>query len=134
VTALQIVENGNTSELARNVGQNPLPHALKVRAVRAEDIPTVAKRIEAAAYPGVQKVNYGEETTKRVIQAATVIPSGETELPVSSMAIGFVVSAIVGAGALVLVLKLLYAARFRVFTGYVWLLAAAVLALGVGID
>ena len=72
--ALEIMRE-RTPELARNVGQNPLPHALKVRAVRAEDIPTVAQRIEAAAYPGVQKVNYGEETTKRVIQAATVISS-----------------------------------------------------------
>jgi cell division transport system permease protein len=72
--ALEIMKE-RTPELARNVGQNPLPHALKVRAVRAEEIPTIAKRIEAAKYPGVQKVNYGEETTKRVIQAATVISS-----------------------------------------------------------
>jgi cell division transport system permease protein len=72
--ALQIMRE-RTPELARNVGQNPLPHALKVRAMNAEEIPTIARRIEAAAYPGVQKVNYGEETTKRVIQAATVISS-----------------------------------------------------------
>jgi cell division transport system permease protein len=72
--ALEIMKE-RTPELARNVGQNPLPHALKVRAVRAEDIPTLAQRIEAAGFPGVQKVNYGEETTKRVIQAATVISS-----------------------------------------------------------
>lgn len=41
-------------------------------------------------------------------------------------AVGFVVSAVVGIGALLLVLRLLYAARFRYFSYYVWALAAVV--------
>ncbi len=42
------------------------------------------------------------------------------------LAVGFAVSALVGIAALKLVLKLLYRARFRYFSYYVWLLAAAV--------
>ncbi|CAN5524815.1 undecaprenyl-diphosphate phosphatase [soil metagenome] len=41
--------------------------------------------------------------------------------------VGFLVAAIVGIGALMVVLKLLYAARFRYFSYYVWLLAAGIL-------
>ncbi len=42
------------------------------------------------------------------------------------LATGFIVSALVGIAALKLVLKLLYRARFRYFSYYVWFLAAAV--------
>ncbi len=45
----------------------------------------------------------------------------------SAFVVGFVVSAIVGTGALLAVLWLLYQARFRVFSYYVWVLAALVL-------
>ena len=44
----------------------------------------------------------------------------------AAFAVGFVVAAIVGAVALAGVLALLYRARFRIFSVYVWLLAAAV--------
>jgi undecaprenyl-diphosphatase len=59
---------------------------------------------------------------------------GDMALSFSAMAIGFVVAAVVGVFSLLAVLKLLYAARFRVFTGYVWLLALVVLISGVGVD
>lgn len=45
---------------------------------------------------------------------------------VGSFATGFVVAAVVGAGALSLVLHLLYRARFRIFSIYVWLFALLV--------
>jgi len=45
---------------------------------------------------------------------------------VMQLAIGFLVSALVGIGALKLVLKLLYKAKFRYFSYYVWVLAAVV--------
>ena len=45
--------------------------------------------------------------------------------------IGFVIAAVVGAGALLLVLRLLYQARFRVFALYVWALASFVLLAGI---
>jgi cell division transport system permease protein len=72
--AFKIMEE-RTPELTKSVGQNPLPHTFKVRADRADEIPQLAERVVALKLPGVQKVNYGEETTKRVIQAATVISS-----------------------------------------------------------
>jgi undecaprenyl-diphosphatase len=42
------------------------------------------------------------------------------------LAVGFVVAAVVGTGALLLVLHLLYKARLRIFSVYVWALAAVV--------
>ena len=50
----------------------------------------------------------------------------------AAMAVGFVVAAVVGSGALWLVLRLLETARFRVFSVYVWGLAAVVLVSGIG--
>lgn len=44
-----------------------------------------------------------------------------------AMGVGFVTAAVVGTFALRLVLVLLYRARLRVFSYYLWLLAAAVL-------
>ena len=53
-----------------------------------------------------------------------------TPLTIAPLAFGtgFVVAALVGIVALQIVLKLLYAARFRFFSFYVWLLAAVVVA------
>lgn len=63
-----------------------------------------------------------------VVQIWMVAGDGDPLLvaPVS-FAAGFVVAAVVGTGSLLMVLKLLYKARFRVFSVYVWLLAALVL-------
>jgi undecaprenyl-diphosphatase len=66
------------------------------------------------------------------ILAATVIQGfdvlGEPiDIPFSAMAVGFVVSAAVGTVALMAVLRLLAAARFGIFSIYVWFLAAVVL-------
>ncbi|MBO1751658.1 undecaprenyl-diphosphate phosphatase [Actinotalea sp. BY-33] len=63
-----------------------------------------------------------------LIQALDVLATGEvTQVPWWSLGVGVVVSAVSGTVALVLVLRLLYAARFRVFAVYVWLLAVVVL-------
>ena len=51
-----------------------------------------------------------------------------------AMAVGFVAAAAVGTAALWLVLRLLEAARFRVFSFYVWGLAAVTLATGLGVE
>ncbi len=62
-----------------------------------------------------------------VAQAALVAAEGQPlVVDGAAFAIGFVVAAVVGAVALAGVLALLYRARFRVFSIYVWLLAAAV--------
>ncbi len=51
-----------------------------------------------------------------------------------AMAVGFVTAAVVGTAALWLVLRLLESARFRVFSLYVWALAATVLLTGLGVE
>lgn len=53
--------------------------------------------------------------------------AGALTIPLSAYAVAFVVSAAVGAVALWLVLKLLYAGRFRFFAGYVVVLALVIL-------
>jgi undecaprenyl-diphosphatase len=67
------------------------------------------------------------------VQTLTVATSGPGafQLGAAAYAVGFAVAAVVGIGALLLVLRLLYQARFRFFAVYVWLLAGAV-ALGAG--
>lgn len=56
---------------------------------------------------------------------------GFATIPWTAMATGFVVAAAVGTVALWAVLKLLEAARFRIFSFYVWGLAAVVLITGI---
>ena len=51
-----------------------------------------------------------------------------------AMAVGFVVAAAVGTGALWVVLRVLEAARFRVFAFYVWALAAVTVVAGLGVE
>jgi undecaprenyl-diphosphatase len=57
---------------------------------------------------------------------SVMMKGGPVVLDVSAFVVGFVVAAVVGIFALQLVLKLLYAARFRFFSFYVWILAAVV--------
>ena len=66
------------------------------------------------------------------VQALEVLGADASVISVSggAFAVGFVVAAVVGAGALIAVLKLLDRARFRVFSFYVWALAAFVLIVG----
>ncbi len=52
----------------------------------------------------------------------------------AAMGVGFVTAAAVGTAALWLVLRLLEAARFRIFSFYVWALAAVTLATGLGVE
>jgi undecaprenyl-diphosphatase len=67
------------------------------------------------------------------VQALDVVGDGGlTEVSWAAMAVGFAVAAVVGAAALVLVLRLLEQARFRIFSIYVWALAVVVLTTGLG--
>jgi undecaprenyl-diphosphatase len=61
------------------------------------------------------------------LQALAVAAAPDTvELGFVPLAIGFAIAAAVGVLALRLVLALLYRARFRYFSYYVWALAAAI--------
>lgn len=66
------------------------------------------------------------------VQALDVLGGDGNDISLLAMGIGFWVAALVGIAALIVVLKLLYAARFRIFSFYVWALAAVVLVTGVG--
>jgi undecaprenyl-diphosphatase len=62
------------------------------------------------------------------VQALGVLRDGGLEqVSWGAMAVGFVTAAVIGTGALWGVLRLLEQARLRVFSVYVWLLAAVVL-------
>ncbi len=67
------------------------------------------------------------------VQALQVVLDGEpVTVGAAPLLIGFVVAAAVGTVSLWAVLRLLEAARFRVFSVYVWLLATVVLVTGHG--
>ncbi len=57
---------------------------------------------------------------------------GLLSIPVTSLLIGFSVAALIGIAALYLVLNLLYDAKFRFFSYYVWILAAIIAFTSVG--
>lgn len=59
-------------ELTENLASNPLPPAFEVTPVRAEDVSTIANRLEPAP-AGVEKVDYAEKKTERVLRVATII-------------------------------------------------------------
>jgi undecaprenyl-diphosphatase len=61
------------------------------------------------------------------VQSVDVFGAGGTQIPISAISLGFAVAAVSGVAALIGVLRLLYAARFRVFSLYVWALALVVL-------
>jgi undecaprenyl-diphosphatase len=68
------------------------------------------------------------------ILAATLLQALElhgldapTRIPLTALALAFVVSAVVGTGALWLVVRLLLRARLRIFSWYLWLLAGLIL-------
>jgi undecaprenyl-diphosphatase len=63
-----------------------------------------------------------------------VVDDGLGTISWGALGVGFVVAAAVGTVALWMVLRLLEAARFRVFSIYVWILATVVLVFGIGVD
>ena len=70
--ALEIMKK-RTPELVDNLAANPLPPAYEVVPERAEDIEAIARRIERAQLPGIEKVNSAERITSRVLRVAGLI-------------------------------------------------------------
>jgi undecaprenyl-diphosphatase len=65
--------------------------------------------------------------------ALDVVRAGEgVSIGAGAYLLGAVTAAVVGVGALIMVLRLLYRARFRYFSWYVWALAVVVLVTGIG--
>ncbi len=72
--ALEIMRK-KTPELVENLSSNPLPDAYEVTPKRAADVSVIARNVESARLPGVQKVSYGEKVARRILRVATVISS-----------------------------------------------------------
>ena len=66
-----------------------------------------------------------------LLQGTEVLGTGQLTIGLGPLAAAFVVAAVVGAGALWMVLRMLEQARFRIFAVYVAVLAAVVLLVGV---
>jgi cell division transport system permease protein len=62
-------------ELVENVSSNPLPHSLEITPQRAEDVSTIANRLERADLAGIEKVSYAKKVAERILRVATVISS-----------------------------------------------------------
>ena len=64
-------------ELTKNLSSNPLPDSLEVVPKRGEDVEAIAKRVEylkrSGQLGGIEKVNYGKKTAKKILQVAKVI-------------------------------------------------------------
>jgi len=60
-------------DLYKNVTSNPLPDAWYVTPIKGDYTPELGRRIKAANYPGVDDVNWGSGTAKRVLTIAKVI-------------------------------------------------------------
>jgi cell division transport system permease protein len=60
-------------DLYAHVTSNPLPDAWIVTPIKGEYTPDLGRRIKAADYPGVDDVNWGSGTAKRVLTIAEVI-------------------------------------------------------------
>jgi cell division transport system permease protein len=60
-------------ELLEQLPANPFPASFKVQPVKGEYTEAIAQSVSGAQKPpGVEKVNYGEKTAKRVLQVARV--------------------------------------------------------------
>jgi cell division transport system permease protein len=70
--ALEIMEK-KSPELTKGLPSNPLPDAFKVTPKRAEDIEKIAAAVPRGAGTGVEKVDFGKKTAKRILRVARVI-------------------------------------------------------------
>ena len=60
-------------QLVNSLSSNPLPASYEVTPVRAEDVKAVAAGIRARHFSGVDEVQDGKKTSKRILQVARVI-------------------------------------------------------------
>jgi cell division transport system permease protein len=60
-------------DLYKGVTSNPLGDAWVITPIKANDTPAIGRRVQAAHYPGVDLVNWGSTTAKRVLTVAEVV-------------------------------------------------------------
>jgi cell division transport system permease protein len=70
--ALKILRN-RAPDLTENLATNPLPVSFDVVPRRGEDTEAIALAVRNAKLPGVDTINYGAETSRRILQVARAI-------------------------------------------------------------
>ena len=70
--ALEIMRE-RSPELVKDLTYNPLPDAFEIQPNRAEDVELIAADLRAQQFAGVEKVDYGRATARRIIRVGQVI-------------------------------------------------------------
>jgi cell division transport system permease protein len=70
--ALKLMRQRNP-ELTKQLPGNPLPDAFEITPKRGEDVELIATKIPLGAGIGVEKVNYGKKTAKRILRVARIV-------------------------------------------------------------
>ena len=70
--ALEVMRQ-RSPELVEDLTYNPLPHAFEATPTRAEEVEGIAQDVRARNFVGVEKVDFGKTTAKRIIRVGQVI-------------------------------------------------------------
>jgi cell division transport system permease protein len=70
--ALEIMRD-RSPELVKDLTYNPLPDAFEIQPKRAEDVEAIAADLRGQTFAGVEKVDYGRATARRIIRVGQVI-------------------------------------------------------------
>jgi cell division transport system permease protein len=70
--ALEIMRE-RSPELVKDLTYNPLPDAFEIQPNRAEDVELIAADLRAQQFAGVEKVDFGRATARRIIRVGQVI-------------------------------------------------------------
>jgi cell division transport system permease protein len=70
--ALRILRD-RAPELTENLATNPLPVSFDVVPAEGEDTEAIATAVKQAKFAGVDTINYGAETSRRILQVARAI-------------------------------------------------------------
>jgi cell division transport system permease protein len=70
--ALEILKK-RAPELTENLATNPLPVSFDVVPARGEDTEAIALAVRKAKLAGIDTINYGAETSRRILQVARAI-------------------------------------------------------------
>jgi cell division transport system permease protein len=70
--ALRLMQR-RSPDLTRQLPGNPLPDAFEITPRHGEDVELIASKIPSGRAIGVEKVNYGKKTAKRILRVARVV-------------------------------------------------------------
>jgi cell division transport system permease protein len=70
--ALEIMRE-RSPELVQDLTYNPLPDAYEATPIRAENVEGIAADLRAERFNGVEKVDFGEATARRIIKVGQVV-------------------------------------------------------------